>query len=261
VQKTHYTKTIDTPEGPLPETRAHPTLKNVTATVYASDSIAIYGSYTQGLEESPVAPSNAVNRNEAAPAIDTKQYDAGIRWQLAKNLKLIAGVFNVEKPYFDLDLNGRFTSLGTVRHRGIEMSLAGNPVESLTVIAGTRFLDATVSGPLVDNGIIGETPVGVYRNYAVISADYAFKGTPFSFDSTVESVSRQMGTTLNTAQSPSRVVAHLGGRYRFKMFGKPAVVRATWNNIFDKYGWSVISGGAYVYNNPRRFSIYVATDL
>jgi outer membrane receptor protein involved in Fe transport len=57
------------------------------------------------------------------------------------------------------------------------------------------------------------------------------------------------------------VVLHVGGRYRFKMAGKPATLRAQVGNIFDRYGWSVISGGAYVYNQPRRFSLYLATDL
>jgi iron complex outermembrane recepter protein len=56
-------------------------------------------------------------------------------------------------------------------------------------------------------------------------------------------------------------VLHLGGRYRFKLFGKPATLRAQVNNVFDKYGWSAVSGGAYVYNAPRRFTMYVATDL
>lgn len=261
LQKTHYSKSIDTPTGPLPETRAHPLLKNATATVYAGERLAFYGSYTQGLEESPVAPSNAVNRSEAAPALQTRQYDAGVRWALSDTLKLIAGVFNVEKPYFDLDTSDRFTSLGTVRHRGIEMSLAGSPLKNLSLIAGTRFMDATVSGPLVDAALIGEVPVASYRNYSIISADYVIAGTPFSVDGAMESISRQMATTSNSHQSPARVVAHLGGRYRFKLFDKPAMLRAQVNNIFNRYGWSVISGGAYVYNQPRRATVYLAMDL
>src|SRR6185436_20940801 len=123
---------------PLPESRAEPVLINATATVYASDSLAFYGSYTEGLEESPVAPDNAVNRNVAAPALETQQYDAGLRWAAFANMKLIAGVFNVEKPYFDLDAAGFYKELGTVEHRGVEVSLAGDPTEDLTVIVGTR---------------------------------------------------------------------------------------------------------------------------
>jgi iron complex outermembrane receptor protein len=261
VQKTFYEKDADTPLGPLPDSRAHPLLKNATATFHASKRLSVYGSYAQGLEESPVAPDNALNRNAAASALMTKQVDAGIRYALTNNAKVILGVFQVEKPYFDLDANGIFRGLGDVRHRGVEISLAGNPTERLTLVAGTRFLDAKVSGPLVQSGAVGETPVGAFRNHAVGSANYVIGGTGFSVDAAFESVSRQMANTRNTAQVPSRAVVHIGGRYRFAAFGKPMTVRAQLSNVFDRYGWSVIGGGAYVYNSPRRFAMYVAADL
>ena len=261
LQKTHYTKSGDTPEGPLPTSRAQPLLKNVTGTVYATERLALYASYTQGLEESPIAPSNALNRNVAAPALETKQYDAGVRLALLEHVKLIAGVFNVEKPYFDLDTAGFFRSLGTVKHRGVELSVAGNPIERLTVVVGTRFLDAEVSGDLVDAGIIGSRPVASARHYSVASVDYAFADSGFSVDTTAESISRSIANTANTVEAPGRAVFHVGGRYRFKLMGKPATLRAQVSNIFDRYGWIVNRGGSYVYNNPRRFSMYLAADL
>jgi iron complex outermembrane receptor protein len=261
VQKTHYRKTVDTPLGPLPTSRAEPTLKNATATVYATQHLAVYASYTQGLEESPVAPSNAANRNVAAPALETKQYDAGIRWNLSGELKLIVGVFDVQKPYFDVDRDRIFTELGLVKNRGAELSIAGQPLEGLTVVAGTRYLDAEVTGPGVDAGLVGERPIGNARSYSVGSVDYAIPGSRLSFDLTIESISRQVANTDDSVEVPGRTVFHLGGRFRFQLFGKPATLRAQAFNIFDRYGWTVISGGAYVYNAPRRFQMYLAADL
>jgi iron complex outermembrane receptor protein len=261
VQKTFYSKSGATPDGPLPESRSEPLLVNVTATVYASDNVAFYGSYSEGLEESPVAPDNAVNRNVAAPALSTEQYDAGVRWALSRNVKLIAGVFNIEKPYFDLDADGLFRSLGAVEHRGVELSLVGKPMENLTFLAGTRFLDAQVSGPTVDARLIGEKPVGSAKNLSVVSVDYGFRGTGVSVDAILENVSEVTANTANTVEVGGRTVLNIGGRYRFELFDKPATVRAQVQNVFDKYGWKVVSGGAYVYNPPRRFSIYLAMDL
>ncbi|HKS53751.1 MAG TPA: hypothetical protein VJS12_00630 [Steroidobacteraceae bacterium] len=261
VQKTDYSKSIDTPTGALPESRAEPWLKYVTATVNATKTLAFYGSYTEGLEESPVAPSEAQNRNVAAPALETEQYDAGIRWDTFANLKLIAGVFNIEKPYFDLDAAGFFRELGRVEHRGAELSLAGNPTDQLTVIVGTRWLDATVSGPTVDAGLIGKKPVGTARQYSLATADYRFAGTGFSVDMTAEHITSQVANSDNTIEVPSRAVVHIGGRYRFKLFGKPATLRLLVNNVFDKYGWQALSSGVYGYNAPRRFTAYVAADL
>ena len=261
VQKTSYTKSGDTPEGPLPESRSKPLLVNATATVYASDSVAIYASYSEGLEESPVAPDNAVNRNVAAPALSTEQYDAGVRWALTPDVKLIAGVFRIEKPYFDLDSIGLFRSLGTVEHRGVELSLVGKPIANLTVLVGTRFMDAQVSGQTVDAGLVGEKPVGSVRSLSVASADYRFPGTGASLDAILENSTAQVANTSNTVEVGGRTVLNIGGRYRFTLSGKPVTVRAQVQNVFDKYGWKIVSGGAYVYNPPRRFSVYLAMDL
>jgi iron complex outermembrane receptor protein len=261
VQKTFYTKTVETPTGELPKSRAEPVLVNATATAYATDRLAVYASYTEGLEESPVAPDNAVNRNGAAPALNTEQYDAGVRWTITGNMKLIAGIFHIEKPYFDLDADDVFRMLGTVEHQGVELSLSGNPVSNLTLVAGARFLDASVSGAAVDARLIGAKPVATAKRYAIASADYSFTGTGVSIDLVIENISPQVANTENTVEVPGRTVAHLGGRYKFKLFNKPATVRAQWSNVFDRYGWNVVSGGAYVYNAPRRFSAYLAMDL
>jgi iron complex outermembrane receptor protein len=261
LQKTSYRKISETPGQPIVESEAHPLLKNATATLFAARRLDLYASYTQGLEESPVAPNNAVNRNVAAPALLTSQYDAGFRYTFTKNAKLIIGVFDVTKPYFDLDANGFFRELGDVRHRGVEVSLAGSPFEKLTLVAGARFLDAQVSGPLVDAGVVGATPVAAYRTHAVGSVNYEIGATGFSMDAAFESVSRQTASSQNTVQVPGRAVVHIGGRYRFAAFGKSMTVRAQVLNVFDRYGWSVIGGGAYVYNSPRRIAMYLAADL
>ena len=261
VQRTSYEKDVDLPTGPLPTTRADPTLVNATATVLATKRLAVYASYTEGLEESPVAPDNAANRNAAAPALLTEQYDAGVRIVLPKEMKLIAGVFNVEKPYFDLDPANFFLQLGAVRHRGVELSLAGSPVRNLTLVAGTRYFDAEVSGSTVDAGLVGRRPVASARSYSNASADYVLEGTGFSFDATFESLSSQTANTANTVSVPGRAVLHVGGRYRFRLLGKPATLRAQVYNIFDKYGWNVSGSGVYMYNAPRRYTLYLAADL
>jgi iron complex outermembrane receptor protein len=180
---------------------------------------------------------------------------------MTSDLKLIAGVFNIEKPYFDLDPSGFFKSLGTVEHRGVELSVSGSPLTNLTVVAGTRLLDAEVTGPIVSAGLIGEKPVGKAKAYSIASFDYALAGTGASLDAVIESISKTPANTANTIEVGGRTVIHLGGRYRFKLFTKPATLRAQVSNVFDRYGWVAVSGGAYVYNAPRRVTIWLATDL
>ena len=45
----------------------------------------------------------AANRDSAPPAILTEQIDAGVRYNLTDQLRLIVGGFEVTKPYFAVD--------------------------------------------------------------------------------------------------------------------------------------------------------------
>ena len=96
--------------------------------VLLGPSVAAYASYTRGLEESGQAPPSAVNRGEAMPVSLTKQIDAGVRYTITPRLSVVAGVFQVEQPYFSYDAANFFGPAGTVRHRGIELSIAGRLV-------------------------------------------------------------------------------------------------------------------------------------
>jgi iron complex outermembrane receptor protein len=49
---------------------------------------------------------------------------------------LIAGVFEIEKPYFNFDTNNVDRQLGIQRARGVELSLSGEVVPNLNVAVG-----------------------------------------------------------------------------------------------------------------------------
>ena len=154
VQRTKYRKQVTPPDAVLPASTAGPWLYNVAGAVNVLKSVALYASISHGLEESDVAPSIAVNRNEAPPAIRTSQVDGGMRWSMTSRLSLVAGVFSIRKPYYGLDGSRIFRNLGTVEHRGVEVSLAGSPLDGLSIVAGAIRLDSTVSGEQVDAGIV-----------------------------------------------------------------------------------------------------------
>lgn len=261
LQKTDYSKATDTPTGALPTSNDSPWLYNATAAAYLSDKLVVYGGYTRGLEESPQPPDIAVNRSEAPPAIRTEQVDAGIRWAIRPNLRLVAGVFDVSKPYYDLDPANVFAKLGTVRHRGVELSIAGQILPGLTMVAGNIFLDGEVSGEQVELGLIGRKPVALTERYTIMSLDYRIPNSPFSIDAFAESTGDRVANQENTFVVPPRAVLALGGRYRFKIGDKSATLRAQVGNIFNNYGFGVGGGGLFVYNLPRRFSINLAADL
>ncbi len=261
IQRPFYEKSVVQPSGALPVTKASPWLYNGALSLIASKDLVFYAGYTKGLEESPVAPDIAVNRGEAPPAIITQQMDAGFRYKLTSALSLVAGVFDVRKPYFGLDPELVFRNLGEVRNRGIEASLAGQITPRLSVVLGAVFLDAKVSGDAVELGLIGRRPVGSIGRVVTGAVNWNVPWVEgLSLDLAYESSSDRIANRANTFEIPARYVASLGGRYRFDLFEKPATFRAQLASVNNPYGWNNIGEGFY-YNPPRRLQMSLTVDM
>jgi iron complex outermembrane receptor protein len=259
--KTSYEKRVTDLMGALldPQSRDSLWLFNAAGAVNLLSRVTLYASYSRGLEESPSAPSSAVNRDEAPPAIRSRQIDAGLRWAIGPALTAVAGLFEIEKPYFFLDAAGIFRRLGTLRNRGVELSLAGTLAPGLTIVAGSVFLDPHVSGEAVDRGLIGARPVGSLARNSIFSVDYRFPAAPsLSLDARVESTRPRYGPG---AVIPPRAVLSLGGRYRFALNGVQLLLRGQIGNVLNKYGVIPLTNGGYVYNAQRRISLSIAADL
>lgn len=261
IQRPFYEKAVVRPSGALPISEASPWLFNGTLSVLAGRDLVFYAGYSKGLEESPVAPDIAVNRGEAPPAIITEQMDAGFRLNLNEALRLVAGVFDVRKPYFGLDPERVFRELGEVRNRGIEVSLAGQITPRLSIVLGAVFLDAKVSGDQVDLGLIGPEPVGSIGRTVTGALNWDLPWVEgLSFDLAYESASDRVANAANTFVIPARYIYSVGGRYRFDLFDKPATFRAQLASVNNPYGFNNLGEGFY-YNPPRRFQMNLTVDM
>ena len=261
IQRTFYRKAVVQPSEALPVSKSRPWLFNGTLSVFANPDLVFYAGYSKGLEESPVAPDIAVNRGEAPPAIITEQMDAGFRYNLTDGLRLVAGVFDVRKPYFALDPDLVFRELGVVRNRGIETSLAGQITPRLSIVLGAVFLDATVSGDQVELGLIGKRPIGSVGRIITGALNWNLPWVDgLSLDLAYEGTSDRVANRANTLIIPPRYVVSLGARYRFDLAGKPATFRAQAASVNNVYGFSNLGEGFW-YNPPRRFQMSLTVDM
>ncbi|HEY0625094.1 MAG TPA: TonB-dependent receptor [Allosphingosinicella sp.] len=262
IQKSFYEKTVQPPTLPATTDKDKPWLYNVGAAAYLSPRLSLYGSYTRGLEEGGVAPSNATNRGSAAPAIRTEQKDAGIRYEISRDLRFVAGVFDVRKPYYNVDALNFYRRLGEIKNRGVELSLAGTVAPGLNAVLGAVLLDPQVTGEEVDAGLIGEKPVGSAGRTMIFNVDYRFPSAPaFSIDGTLTNFSRRIASADNELTVPGRAVLDIGARYRFQLGEAPATLRLFLGNVFNNYGWRVSGNGAFGYNASRRFGLSLAADF
>ena len=257
VQKTHYTKSVvdPAPAKPIPMTRDSPVLVSAAGALYVTPQLAVYAGYTRGLEESPVAPSNAINFQQAPPAIRTRQKDAGIRWRIAEGVTAVAGVFEVAKPYFNTTQNNLlFRQLGEVRQRGVEISVTGRIAPGLNMVVGNVLLNPRLSD--------GRKPIGATARKTILSLNYRLPKNPaWSFDYFFESTSSRIANEADTLRIPARAIVNLGLRYRTKIADRPVLVRALVGNITNTYGWNVSGSGGFTQNGSRRFLLSLSADI
>ncbi|MEO5938354.1 MAG: TonB-dependent receptor [Sphingomonas sp.] len=262
VSRASYRK-ITTLPGVAPiVSRSTPWLYNGTASIYVSKAITLYAGYARGLEESGVAPPNAANRNQPLDAVLTEQKDAGVRWNVTDKVKLIAGVFDLSKPYFGFNAANNYTQIGTTRSRGAEFSVSGNVTKRLNVVAGGYFLDARVARDPTALGNIGPRPVGLAGHLLNVNVNWQ---TPLidglSLDAALSQRTSVPSTTDNLVSLPPRALVNLGGRYRFKLVGKNAALRLQINNVFDNRAFNIAGPGVYG-GTPRRYLTgYLAVDV
>lgn len=262
VQKSFYRRSVQQPGLPAAVSSRTPWLYNGTVAITATDDLTLYGGYTRGLEESGIAPENAANPGEALPASITAQVDAGLRYRVTPRLTLVAGVFEVSKPYFDRDAANIFTRVGSLTHRGVEVSFSGELAEGLKIVSGAVLLKARVSGTTVDQGLIGAVPLGRLPVLIKLNADYgpaAWRG--FSLNAQVKYEDSQYGNRLNSFRIPSDTVLDVGARYSFRISDVNASLRFTVSNLTNSYVWQVNALSGHFSPSPgRRYTVRFAAD-
>lgn len=262
IQRAHYEKRIAQPGVPVVTSRDEPWLAGATLAAHLTPDIALYAGYTRGLEESGVAPDNAANRNEALPAIRTRQVDAGIRWAIAPSLTLIAGGFEVQKPYFTTNENNIFTTAGEVRHRGLELSLAGAIGSQWNIVAGALLMEPRVTGEAVELGRVGKRPVG--QSDRMLRANVEYRPpvlTEWSFDVGVTNHGERVATSDNRLELPSYTLIDIGARYRMQIGPAPATLRLQVANVTDEFAWNIFASNSFGFMDARRYSAVMFVDF
>lgn len=265
ISRSQYRKSVDFADPLRPDARVNdnPLIWNVSASYTLSPRLAAYAGYVKGQEEALIAPETAINRSEAPPAIGTRQIDAGLRYAISSKLNLVAGLFSVRKPYFNLDPTLQYRQLGIVESRGVELSLAGTIYPGISLVAGSVFLDPTISGEAVENSLIGSRPVGSLTRRSVANIDWRLdqgRGA-ISFDVAIESLSARVANASNSFSAPGRTSYSVGGRFRFGLMDSKALLRMQIVNLFNHYGWQVSSSGGFTYTSSRTLTAQLLIDL
>jgi iron complex outermembrane recepter protein len=262
VQQESYDKNVSSPGLPLARLSDHPLRAYGNAALALGQRVTAYAGYTQGLEDSGAVPSVAANRGTILPDARTWQRDAGFRFLLTSQLKLIAGVFEIEKPYFNFDTNNVDRQLGIQRAGGVELSLSGEVVPNLNVAVGGLLGEVKIIGANLAAEGVGTTAFGQPHVQGTINANYKFPWWPaLSADITVQEFGTAPASVDDVAQNHAATVLAVGGRYRFKLWGAPATLRVQVQNATNFYIWNYGYSPGFSQFPPRFYFGYLTADI
>jgi iron complex outermembrane receptor protein len=256
-----YSSRVSDPMGGESSTSAGPLLYDTSLVFLPSQNFTLFGQITRGLEDSGVAPSLAVNRGEVLNATRSSQEEVGAKYSPTASLTLLLGAFDITRTYFGLSDQGFFGPLGQERHRGVELSLAGEVISGLHVVAGVLAMSPEVLATHSLLESIGTQAVGQAHQSAQLALDYQIPDLHgLSVDCDVTALGRRPASIDNSAQVPGYRLINIGARYRFGLGRHSATLRVQVLNVTNTLNWAVQNDGGLDSFAPRRTWAYVVVD-
>ena len=207
-------------------------------TYRVAPNTSVYASFVEALESAGTAPVTAANANQVLPAVVSKQEEVGIRSRFAGNTLASLALFNLRQPSAITNSQNLFVIDGTARYHGIELSVQGDPIKNVSVIASATYLDATqVSAS--DPTLVGQTLENTPHVTASVFAEYRLPSVPgLSINSGIYYVGARPVNDADQAFIGSYTLISAGMRYSTRIFGRRASFQANLENAANRRYWS-----------------------
>lgn len=226
------------------------------------DKLSIYGNYVEALEVGPTAPATAINSGEIFAPVVSKQKEIGVKYDFGA-FAMAASLFEIRQPNAFTDpATNRFSVSGLQINRGLELTIFGEPIEGVRLLGGVTFIDPelakTQGGQFDGNAAPGvpKTAINLYGEYDI----------PWLAGLTLTGRMLYTGSTFynqaNTQKVPDWTRFDLGLRYAFiGPAGKPVVLRASVENLFDRSYWASSARGFLAAGAPRSYVVSAQVDF
>jgi iron complex outermembrane receptor protein len=227
-------------------------------------NISVYTNYTAGLVRGGTAPANAENRDELFAPQKTKQYEVGVKADWGKLMTQVA-VYEIRRPaalrtpLASDPTKFNYSFDGEQRNRGLELTAYGEVAKGLRAMASAAFNDAKLTRTATAANV-GNNAAGVPHRTFNLGLDW---DTPFvpglSVNGRVIHTSSVYTGEANTLNMPSWTRIDVGARYALKLGGKPVVLRANLENVFDREYW--ITSTYVTVGAPRTLMLSAQVDF
>ena len=235
-----------------------------TLVVRPTENLAFYGNYIESLDAGPTPPATAANASEVFAPVVSRQKEVGAKYDLGA-VALTASLFEIEQPNAFTDTaTNRFTLSGLQRNRGLELNVFGEPIPGVRLLGGVTFIDAKLVNT-ANRQFDGNTAPGVPDTAVNLYGEVdlpPWLAPGLTLTGRAIYTSRMLYNQANTQAVPDWTRFDAGLRYAFTgVNGKPVVVRATVQNLFDDSYWASAARGYLAVGAPRTFILSAQLDF
>ncbi|AXO88102.1 TonB-dependent siderophore receptor [Pseudomonas parafulva] len=237
----------------------------VTTPVYGivyklTPALSLYANSIQGLAQGATASGEVVNVGQVFPPAKTKQVEAGIKLDQQRYGANLA-VYRIERPTDGYREGNVFVQDGQQINKGVELSVFGEPLQGLRLMAGGTRMDTELKN--TQNGSNdGNHAVGVPTFQLNASVDWDVPGLPgVALNARMLRTGGQYANPANTLSLPTWNRFDLGARYRFKVQDKDITLRMNVENVADTSYWASANGGYLTQGDPRLVKLSGTVDF
>lgn len=232
-------------------------------------SLAVYGSYSQGLEPGGTAPTGTTNAEIIMDPSRSRQLELGVKADVTRDVSLSAAVFQIKRNHEYVDATPTYVINGTQVNRGLEFAAQGRVTRDWMLGASFTALQAKAEGT-DDARIEGKQVGNVPRFKSAVYSEYAWPGLPaLKLNATwLYSSSKNFAPNNEIAALNRKVegyhVLNLGASYTAKLGNTATTFRAGVDNVFNKFYWGDASsafGGYLIPGAPRVFRVSAQIDF
>ena len=222
------------------------------------ERLSLYANRIEALQQGPTAPIDATLSNSGAVLAPRKsvQYEVGGKMRIGP---IFAGLtaYRVERPGEGVLPDGSFGYIGEQRHKGLELTVNGEPVPGLRFIGGAALIDAEFAN--------GNTVAGVPDISANAGVEWDLPFVPgLTLTGRATHTGEQFVDVANTLEIEDWTVIDLGARYVFTAGDVPVTLRLTvdnigndryWASAFDTFATALLQG------QPRTVKTSISADF
>lgn len=256
---------------------ATPTSISYGAVVKPLERISVYGTYIEGLESTPGAPSTALNQGVQLPATESKQREVGVKIEPTRGLLAQLAYFDIERASTYVNGANLYVQDGRASYEGWEVSLSGEITRDLSLYASALFLDAvqesgapTVITTNPNTGVVTVSPTAVGKlieNSAKetwsIAGEYRLDALleGFSITAGAYHTGRRAVNSLNQAFAPGYTLYDAGVAYDTEINGAEMTFQVNAQNLTNERYFASTGGFLLAQGGPRLIKFLVSTKF